>query len=180
MNMLAHENTLSFHVDHLLTKARRLSRNEADARDLVQDTCVRALEALQRMVDAPLNMRGWLHVIMRHTWFNVVRNRRSQCAARAQLGSSDVDSRLVETRASYVQFARAWNELPENAQFIASQCLIDGDPYDVVSTRVGLSTAAIATSIHRTRKQLRGAMPGLCARVLVIRMTRWGGAFTIM
>ena len=160
MNVLGESGDLSPYVGYLLARARRLTRNEADARDLVQDTLVRALEALRRSDTAPLDMRAWLGVILRRRWFNEVRQRRTHVCANQRFAHEGVDSSLVDTRVSFEQFACAWERLPETARHIAAQCLLDEEPYDTVSERVGLTKAAIATSIYRTRAHLREAMFG--------------------
>jgi len=151
---------VSTHMNYLLARARRLTRNEADARDLVQETLVRGLEGLRRMPEMPLNMQAWLHVVMRRQWFNTVRQRRAQVRAHIEFAPDVVDSSLVDTRASFDQFERAWKQLPESAQSIAEQCLIHEEPYEAVSDRVGLARASIATSIHRTRLHLKGRLFG--------------------
>ncbi len=159
--MNAHDSCdLSVHVGYLLTRARHLTRNEADARDLVQDTLVRGLEALHRTGEMPMDMRAWLHVILRRLWFNVVRQRRSRWSASHRMADDGIDSSLVDTRASFSQFACAWKRLPESARRIATQCLLDEEPYDAVGGRVGLTKAAIATTIHRTRMHLKETMFG--------------------
>ncbi|HWL88683.1 MAG TPA: RNA polymerase sigma factor [Polyangiaceae bacterium] len=160
MGKVPDRDTVSKHAAYLLVKARRLTRNEADASDLVQETLVRALEGLRRMNESPTNMRAWLHVVMRHRWFNIVRQRRAQSLANAMLAEDAVDSSLVETRASFEQFERAWKQLPEAARSIAERCLIYEEPYDSVSDRSGIAKATIATSIYRTRLNLKGRMFG--------------------
>ena len=161
MNTIPYSASLAEHTSYLLARARGLTRNEADARDLVQDTCVHALEALSRMDTPPENLRGWLLVVMRNHWFNIVRHHRVRAVARAELTSRDsFDSGLFETRAVYRQVERAWNQLPDQAREIAHQCLFDGDSHEDVSRWFGITPGGVATSIHRTREQLRHVMFG--------------------
>jgi RNA polymerase sigma factor (sigma-70 family) len=152
---------LSMHARYLLACARRLTRNDADARDLVQDACVQALEALQSPSPPPSNLRAWLLTIMRNHWFNVVRHRKVRATARAELVHlRESDSRLNDVNVLHSQLLRAWGELPVQAQNIAQQCLIDGDSHELVSSRFGITAGGVATSIHRTREQLRISMFG--------------------
>jgi len=152
---------LKAHEPALLARARRLTRNEADARDLVQDTWVLAFEGLERLGEEPENFRGWLLVIMRNHWFNAVRHRRVRSAARREMATSDgFDASLVETRAFYRQFERAWNEVSPHARGIATQCLLDGDSQEDVSLRFGMTAGGIAASIHRTRAHLQQSLFG--------------------
>jgi RNA polymerase sigma-70 factor (ECF subfamily) len=150
---------LSPHATYLLACARRLTRNEADARDLVQDTCLHAVETLQSSGDFPANPRGWLAVMMRHRWFNVLRHNKVCRTAHAEIAAQpSSDTSLSDARVIQSQLVRAWGRLSAQAQEIAEQCLIDGDSYDDVSRRFGLSAGGIATSIHRTRASLRQSM----------------------
>jgi RNA polymerase sigma-70 factor (ECF subfamily) len=149
------------HVPFLLTRARRLCRNEADAHDLVQDTCLLALEALTREAASPENLRGWLLVVMRNHWFSTMRKRRARSSAHAELaGGLSSDVGLCETRLVYSQLARAWGRLPAQSRSIAQQCLLDGDSQQEVSRRLGMTAGGVAASIHRTREALRQSMFG--------------------
>ena len=62
-------------VPALLAYARMLAGNEQDARDLVQDTLVRALESADRF-DGRSSLVGWLRRILHNRWVDVVRARR--------------------------------------------------------------------------------------------------------
>jgi RNA polymerase sigma-70 factor (ECF subfamily) len=149
------------HLAFLLTRARRLCRNEADARDLVQDTCLHALEALKRSDTPPDNLRAWLSVIMRNHWFSAIRQYRVRANAHADIADrSSLDDGLCETRFVYSQLARVWSRLSKQSQNIAQQCLIQGDSQEEVSRRLGMTAGGVAASIHRTREVLRQSMFG--------------------
>ncbi len=63
------------HLDALLRFARRLTRNTADAEDLVQDTLVRAL-ARRAELRSATQLKPWLLAIERSTWLNTRRGLR--------------------------------------------------------------------------------------------------------
>lgn len=149
-------NELPAHIPALLPRARRLCRNDADARDLIQDTCVNALEALADAAAPPENLLGWLVVIMRNLWFSIVRQRRVRADAHAEMATRpSLDDALCEARLVYNQLARAWSELPPQSQNIARRCLLDGDSQQEVSQTLGMTAGGVAASIHRTRHALR-------------------------
>jgi RNA polymerase sigma-70 factor (ECF subfamily) len=147
------------HTHYLLARARRLTRNEADARDLVQETCLHAIETLRERDTPPESPRGWLVVMLRNLWFNNLRHKDVCRTAQAEiLARSSSDTSLVDTRMVNSQFARAWGQLSPQSQEIAERCLLDGESYEEVSQRFGLSAGGVASSIHRTRQSLLDVM----------------------
>ena len=72
------QQTLDFgeYLDGLFGYAMVLSRNRAEAEDLVQETCLRALRAIGRL-RADGSVKSWLFTILRNIWLNQVRQRRT-------------------------------------------------------------------------------------------------------
>ena len=64
------------YLDGLYGYALVLTRNHAEAEDLVQETYLRALAALERL-RAGSNMKGWLFTILRNIWLNQLRKQRN-------------------------------------------------------------------------------------------------------
>jgi RNA polymerase sigma-70 factor (ECF subfamily) len=64
------------YLDGLYSYALVLTRNHAEAEDLVQETYVHAIPALGRL-RAGSNMKGWLFTILRNIWFNQLRKWRN-------------------------------------------------------------------------------------------------------
>jgi RNA polymerase sigma-70 factor (ECF subfamily) len=62
----------SEYLDGLYRYAAMLSRNPTEADDLVQETCLRALRAMQRL-RPDSNVKSWLFTILRNVWFNRLR-----------------------------------------------------------------------------------------------------------
>ena len=77
-------------LEPLYATALRLTRNPADAEDLVQDTFVKALRFSDRFA-AGTNLKAWLYTILMNTW----RNRRRDAAR----DTVEVDSPRVEAAA---------------------------------------------------------------------------------
>ena len=75
------------YLEALYATAARLTRDRADAEDLVQDTLVKAFRAATRF-ERGTNLRAWLYTILHNTWRNRLRDR-----ARAPV---EVDSEQVE------------------------------------------------------------------------------------
>ena len=67
---------LSEYVDGLYSYALVLSRNRTEAEDLVQETCLRAIRAMERL-RPDSNVKSWLFTILRNIWFNQLRQWRT-------------------------------------------------------------------------------------------------------
>src|SRR5687768_13306176 len=72
------------HLESLYGTAMRLTRNKADAEDLVQDTLVRAFRSADRFA-AGTNLKAWLYTILHNAW----RNRRRDAAHDPLQGDSE-------------------------------------------------------------------------------------------
>ena len=78
------------HLESLYGTAMRLTRNQADAEDLVQDTVVKALR-FEKRFERGTNLRAWLYTILHNTWRNRIRD-----ASRQPVDvDSDPDRRAV-------------------------------------------------------------------------------------
>src|SRR5258705_13224260 len=64
------------YLDGLYSYALVLCRNRIDAEDLVQETYVRAIQAMGRL-RAGSNMKSWLFTILRNVWLNQLRKWRN-------------------------------------------------------------------------------------------------------
>ncbi|HVZ72267.1 MAG TPA: RNA polymerase sigma factor [Polyangia bacterium] len=64
------------HVGALYDHARRLAGGDAEAEDLVQETCMRALLGRRTFVEG--NLKAWLFRILRNTWIDAHRKRRPE------------------------------------------------------------------------------------------------------
>jgi RNA polymerase sigma-70 factor (ECF subfamily) len=78
------------HLDSLYGAALRLTRNEADAQDLVQDTYVKAFRSAKQFKQGT-NLKAWLFTILHNTFRNRLRD--------SGRDPVDVDSELVELSA---------------------------------------------------------------------------------
>src|ERR1700728_792335 len=64
------------YLDGLYSYAMVLTRNHAEAEDLVQETYVRAIQAMGRF-RAGSNMKSWLFTILKNVWLNQLRKLRN-------------------------------------------------------------------------------------------------------
>jgi RNA polymerase sigma-70 factor, ECF subfamily len=68
---------ITCHMDALYSYAILLARDPAAASDLVQDTYVKAIPAVQRLHEGSY-VKGWLFTILRNIWLNKVREAESR------------------------------------------------------------------------------------------------------
>ena len=71
-----HTVDLREYLDGLYSYGLVLSRNRAEAEDLVQETCLRALRAMGRL-RPDSNVKSWLFTILRNIWLNQLRHRKT-------------------------------------------------------------------------------------------------------
>src|SRR5918992_386308 len=63
------------HMSSLYTAALRMTRNPADAEDLVQETYLKAYRAFDTF-QAGTNLKAWLYRILTNTFINIYRSKR--------------------------------------------------------------------------------------------------------
>ncbi len=76
--------------------ALRLTGNETDAEDLVQRTCVKALENKHQYTESG-QLRSWLFRIEHRIWLNVLRSRQIRSAGSFNTVSSSGENNAAET-----------------------------------------------------------------------------------
>src|SRR6186997_229194 len=67
------EQTVLPHLDAAFNFARWLTRNDAEAEDVVQDACVRALRYFPSRRDG--DPRAWFFAIVRNAWYSRIARR---------------------------------------------------------------------------------------------------------
>src|SRR5436190_14618846 len=99
------EETVLPHLDAAFNYARWLTRNDAEAEDVVQDACVRAMRFFSSLRDD--DARAWLFAIVRNTWYSRL-TRRTTLAEVTPLDNAhreqpdealDPEARLLQQRA---------------------------------------------------------------------------------
>ena len=149
-------------LDVLLRVALALTRNHADAEDLVQDTLLRAWRAVERFDGE--HPRAWLLTILRNA--NINQNRRQrpslladQDAALRKLAStadgSDDPERLVVDERFDGAVAAAFGALPERFRRVVELVDIDGLSYEEAATVLSIPVGTVMSRLHRARARMK-------------------------
>lgn len=150
------------YLDILLRVALALTRNYADAEDLVQDTLLRAYRSIDRFDGR--YPRAWLLTILRRAHIN--RNRRQrptlvadQDAALRELAAtsdgSDDPERLVVDNKFDGAVADAFYALPESFRQVVELVDISGLGYQEAATVVSIPIGTVMSRLHRARIRMK-------------------------
>jgi RNA polymerase sigma-70 factor (ECF subfamily) len=155
------------YLDGLYSYARILTRNHAEAEDLVQETYVRAMQAMGRL-RAESNIKGWLFTILRNIWFNQLRKRRNG----PQMVEIDVGDGVANSIAEpskdahdlYVskieaeQVRAAIQELPVEFREIVLLREYEGLSYLEIASVLNCPVGTVMSRLGRARTKLRGLL----------------------
>lgn len=153
------------YLEPLYATAMRLTRNRADAEDLVQDTIVRALRFQDRF-EPGTNLRAWLYTILHNTWRNRVRDtareatdvdseRIEELAARAD-GPAEVETpeRLLLRATLDADLRDALDELPEAFRQAVWLRDVEEFSYAEIAKMLDVPIGTVMSRISRGRRQL--------------------------
>ena len=148
-------------VEVMLRVARSLTRNHADAEDLVQDTLIRAYKAIDRFDGR--HPRAWLLTILRNTHINRNRRRRPELLRdpdtqleRFARSSADDDApdRFVDLRFD-ADLEDALASLGEPFAAVIEFVDVDGLSYAEAAEALGIPIGTVMSRLHRARKKVR-------------------------
>ena|SRR5687767_162293 len=158
-------NEVLAYLEPLYATAMRLTRNRADAEDLVQDTVVRALRFQERF-EPGTNLRAWLYTILHNTWRNRIRDtareatdvdseRIEELATRAD-GPAEVDTpeRALLRATMDVDLKEALDELPDAFRQAVWLRDVEEFSYAEIAKMLDVPIGTVMSRISRGRRQL--------------------------
>jgi RNA polymerase sigma-70 factor, ECF subfamily len=156
--------TVIDHLDGLYGYALILTRNHAEAEDLVQETYVRAIPAMGRL-RADSNTKGWLFTILRNIWLNQLRKRRNgPQMIELEVGDGIADSIVEPSKDShdlYVskleaeQVRAAIQELPIDFREIILLREYEDLSYQEIASVLDCPVGTVMSRLGRARSKLR-------------------------
>ena len=153
----------------LLATARRLLRNEEDARDAVQSAFIRAFQSLGRFREES-RLSTWLHRILVNEALMKLRSKKgTEESIDALLPSFQEDGHQVRETADWSDLAdkaleraetvalvdRLIEQLPESYRTVLVLRDIEGMSNAEIAEMLGISTNLVKVRVHRARQALR-------------------------
>lgn len=164
------DDTIRRHAAWLYRSALGLTRNAADAEDLVQETFAKALASSDRFRRGT-NLGRWLYRIMFNAFADDYRKRRRQPLPTADLASLEADplwspnsgdgrsaEEHVLERLVQADIVAAIRALPPGYRLIVYMADVKGLGYRQIADLTGISIGTVKSSLHRGRSQIRGSL----------------------
>ena len=152
-------------LEPLFGTAMRLTRNRADAEDLVQDTFVKAFRHAEQFKRGT-NLRAWLYTILHNTWRNRLRDasrdtvevdsEQVEQAAADGGGSQDAETpeRILMRGTLDAELQAALDELPEAFRQAVWLRDVEEFTYAEIAEMLGVPIGTVMSRISRGRRLL--------------------------
>jgi RNA polymerase sigma-70 factor, ECF subfamily len=154
----------SCYIDGLFGYAMVLTRNPAEAADLVQETYVRALEARASLRPCS-NVKSWLFTILRNIWLNQLRHERTAPEIVELEAHQDIADVAIETgkdpHAQYVSkieqemVRNAIQQLPAEFREIIILREYEELSYQEIAAMLDCPAGTVMSRLARARSKLR-------------------------
>lgn len=156
------------HMDALYRTALRMTKNQSDAEDLVQEAMVKAYRFWDKF-ELGSNCRAWLFKIMTNIFIN---NYRSKSRTPVSVNVDDIDDNFLygqladmapgedPEKALFAKIfdddvKKAIEELPDDFRLVVVLSFLEGFSYQEIADIADLQLGTVKSRLHRGRKLLQ-------------------------
>lgn len=155
------------HINSMYNFAYRLTFEEDDAKDLVQDTYLKAFRFIDSF-ERGTNAKAWLFRILKNSFINDFRKKSKQPSkvdyneVESYYNSEDVDETITtDLRVETVQHmigdevTNALNALDVDFRTVIILCDLEGFTYEEMAKILGIPIGTVRSRLHRARNLLK-------------------------
>ena len=156
-------------LGQLYGTALRLTRNPADAEEVVQETMLRAYRAFNQFEEGT-NLKAWLYKILTNTFISSYRKKQREPQTISADANEDFSlyDRLVEADVSPEaqlldgipdeEVKAALESIPEQFRTAVVLADVEGFSYQEIADMTGVAIGTVMSRLHRGRKALQRAL----------------------